>query len=83
MLKVCHLCSGRDQLLPSQEEGEKLRLALSKCQNRRFDDSGHFLFLVYLLLSVLCFPLSVHVGVNRSFNQIVLFPDSHHISLGK
>ncbi|TXG54919.1 hypothetical protein EZV62_020175 [Acer yangbiense] len=39
------LSSGRDQLLPSQEEGEKLRLALPKCQNRRFDDSGHFLFL--------------------------------------
>ncbi|KAK3183867.1 hypothetical protein Dsin_031153 [Dipteronia sinensis] len=39
------LSSGRDQLLPSQEEGEKLRLALPKCQTRRFDDSGHFLFL--------------------------------------
>ncbi|KAI9177731.1 hypothetical protein LWI28_018557 [Acer negundo] len=39
------LSSGRDQLLPSQEEGEKLRHALSKCQNRRFNDSGHFLFL--------------------------------------
>ncbi|KAK1567332.1 hypothetical protein Q3G72_010977 [Acer saccharum] len=39
------LSSGRDQLLPSQEEGEKLCLALPKCQNRRFDDSGHFLFL--------------------------------------
>ncbi|KAK0589667.1 hypothetical protein LWI29_017054 [Acer saccharum] len=39
------LSSGRDQLLPSQEEGEKLCLALPKCQNRRFNDSGHFLFL--------------------------------------
>ncbi|KAL5797251.1 hypothetical protein ACOSQ2_002071 [Xanthoceras sorbifolium] len=39
------LSSGKDQLFPSQEEGEKLRCALSKCQNRRFDDSGHFLFL--------------------------------------
>ncbi|KAI9176404.1 hypothetical protein LWI28_002403 [Acer negundo] len=39
------LSSGRDQLLPSQEEGEKLCLALPKCQNRRFEDSGHFLFL--------------------------------------
>ncbi|KAJ0053590.1 hypothetical protein Pint_03058 [Pistacia integerrima] len=40
------LCSGRDQLLPSQEEGQRLRRALPKCQTHSFDDNGHFLFLV-------------------------------------
>ncbi|KAG4912584.1 hypothetical protein JHK86_053017 [Glycine max] len=41
------LCSGNDQLLPSQQEGERLLKLLpkSKCQLRKFDDSGHFLFL--------------------------------------
>ncbi|KAJ0053190.1 hypothetical protein Pint_03068 [Pistacia integerrima] len=39
------LSSGRDQLLPSREEGERLRLALSHCQIRRFNDSRHALFL--------------------------------------
>ncbi|RDX65140.1 Acyltransferase-like protein, chloroplastic, partial [Mucuna pruriens] len=41
------LCSGNDQLLPSQQEGERLLklLPISKCQLRKFDDSGHFLFL--------------------------------------
>ncbi|KAK7336128.1 hypothetical protein VNO77_16661 [Canavalia gladiata] len=39
------LCSGNDQLLPSQQEGERLVQLLPKCQLRKFDDSGHFLFL--------------------------------------
>ncbi|KAF7819368.1 acyltransferase-like protein [Senna tora] len=39
------LCSGKDQLLPSQQEGERLRRLLPNCELRKFDDSGHFLFL--------------------------------------
>ncbi|KAK4603177.1 hypothetical protein RGQ29_011942 [Quercus rubra] len=39
------LSSGRDQLLPSQEEGERLCHALPKCVIRKFNNSGHFLFL--------------------------------------
>ncbi|XP_038877397.1 acyltransferase-like protein At3g26840, chloroplastic isoform X2 [Benincasa hispida] len=39
------LCSGRDQLLPSMEEGERLRQFLPKCEIRRFSINGHFLFL--------------------------------------
>ncbi|XP_028780273.1 acyltransferase-like protein At3g26840, chloroplastic [Neltuma alba] len=39
------LCSGRDQLLPSQQEGERLSRLLPNCDVRKFDDSGHFLFL--------------------------------------
>ncbi|KAG7985013.1 hypothetical protein I3843_03G003300 [Carya illinoinensis] len=39
------LSSGRDLLLPSQEEGERLGRALPKCEIRKFSDSGHFLFL--------------------------------------
>ncbi|KAK4282206.1 hypothetical protein QN277_013611 [Acacia crassicarpa] len=39
------LCSGRDQLLPSQQEGERLSRLLPNCDIRRFDDSGHFLFM--------------------------------------
>ncbi|XP_058737596.1 phytyl ester synthase 1, chloroplastic-like [Vicia villosa] len=39
------LCSGKDQLLPSQQEGERLRQLLPNCELRKFDDSGHFLFL--------------------------------------
>ncbi|KAA8548272.1 hypothetical protein F0562_004467 [Nyssa sinensis] len=39
------LSSGRDQLLPSLEESERLRWALPNCQIRKFNDSGHFLFL--------------------------------------
>lgn len=39
------LSSARDQLLPSEDEGERLRRTLPKCEIRRFNDSGHFLFL--------------------------------------
>ncbi|CAI8613444.1 unnamed protein product [Vicia faba] len=39
------LCSGKDQLLPSQQEGERLRQLLPNCELRKFHDSGHFLFL--------------------------------------
>ncbi|XP_002512877.2 phytyl ester synthase 2, chloroplastic isoform X1 [Ricinus communis] len=39
------LCSGKDQLLPSQEEGQRLHNALPNSQNRWFQDSSHFLFL--------------------------------------
>ncbi|BAT84752.1 Acyltransferase-like protein [Vigna angularis] len=41
------LCSGNDQLLPSQHEGERLLklLAKSKCELRKFEGCGHFLFL--------------------------------------
>uniref|UniRef100_A0A2P2LET9 Catalytic n=1 Tax=Rhizophora mucronata TaxID=61149 RepID=A0A2P2LET9_RHIMU len=39
------LTSGKDQLLPSQEEGERLHDLLLKCESRTFEDKGHFLFL--------------------------------------
>ncbi|XP_057982607.1 phytyl ester synthase 2, chloroplastic-like isoform X1 [Malania oleifera] len=39
------LSSGKDQLLPSQEEGTRLRRVLPKCEIRQFSESGHFLFL--------------------------------------
>nr|AZM65203.1 diacylglycerol acyltransferase 4 [Vitellaria paradoxa] len=39
------LSSGKDMLLPSQEEGERLRRTLPNCEIRRFDDCGHALFL--------------------------------------
>ncbi|KAH9625629.1 hypothetical protein KSS87_019989 [Heliosperma pusillum] len=49
------LLSGRDPLLPSQDEGERLRKVLTKCEIRKRNDNGHFLLLeddidlVYLL----------------------------------
>ncbi|GLU18723.1 hypothetical protein SLE2022_350070 [Rubroshorea leprosula] len=43
--EVLLLCSGRDQLFPSEEEGERLRHALPNCEIRKFDESHHFLFL--------------------------------------
>ncbi|XVF16135.1 hypothetical protein REPUB_Repub10bG0005500 [Reevesia pubescens] len=39
------LCSGKDQLFPSQEEAQRLRRILPKCEIRMFEESGHFLFL--------------------------------------
>ncbi|KAK2666065.1 hypothetical protein Ddye_004639 [Dipteronia dyeriana] len=39
------LCSGKDQLLPSQEEGQRLCHALPNCQMRMLENSGHFLFM--------------------------------------
>ncbi|XP_042501769.1 acyltransferase-like protein At3g26840, chloroplastic isoform X5 [Macadamia integrifolia] len=39
------LSSGRDQLLPSQEEAERLRHTLPDCRIRNFKDSGHTLFM--------------------------------------
>lgn len=39
------LSSGRDQMLPSVEEGERLRKVLPKCKVRTFNDSGHAFFL--------------------------------------
>ncbi|KAK3183869.1 hypothetical protein Dsin_031155 [Dipteronia sinensis] len=39
------LSSGRDQLLPSREEGVRLCHTLPKCEIRSILDSGHFLFL--------------------------------------
>ncbi|XP_048336903.1 phytyl ester synthase 1, chloroplastic isoform X2 [Ziziphus jujuba] len=43
--EILVLSSGRDQLLPSQEEGKRLFKMLPKCEIRRFEDSGHFLLL--------------------------------------
>ncbi|KAJ9562486.1 hypothetical protein OSB04_007646 [Centaurea solstitialis] len=39
------LSSGNDQLLPSVQEGERLRKILPNCQIRTFSDCGHALFL--------------------------------------
>ncbi|PSS30306.1 Acyltransferase-like protein [Actinidia chinensis var. chinensis] len=39
------LSSGRDMLLPSAEEAERLRHTLAKCEIRKFNDSGHALLL--------------------------------------
>ncbi|MED6158322.1 hypothetical protein PIB30_031740 [Stylosanthes scabra] len=39
------LSSEKDELLPSKEEGERLRKLLPNSQIRKFADSGHFLFL--------------------------------------
>ncbi|KAJ4841752.1 LOW QUALITY PROTEIN: hypothetical protein Tsubulata_003040 [Turnera subulata] len=39
------LSSSKDQLLPSQEEGQGLPKTLKKCVHRSFSESGHFLFL--------------------------------------
>ncbi|XVE67639.1 hypothetical protein DITRI_Ditri09bG0004300 [Diplodiscus trichospermus] len=39
------LCSGRDQLLPSQEESQRIQKALPNCEIRTFEENGHFLFL--------------------------------------
>ncbi|GAB4847356.1 hypothetical protein Ancab_026414 [Ancistrocladus abbreviatus] len=39
------LSSGRDPLLPNHEEGERLYRLLPKCEIRKFDDNGHFLYL--------------------------------------
>ncbi|KAL6200381.1 hypothetical protein ACLB2K_030163 [Fragaria x ananassa] len=39
------LSSGRDPLLPSQEEGLRLRRLLANCEIYTFEDCGHFLFL--------------------------------------
>ncbi|XWS32594.1 hypothetical protein CRYUN_Cryun22dG0003300 [Craigia yunnanensis] len=38
------LCSGNDQLFPSQEEAQRLGHMLQKCHIRMFKESGHFLF---------------------------------------
>ncbi|GLU18710.1 hypothetical protein SLE2022_349940 [Rubroshorea leprosula] len=43
--EVLLLCSGRDQLFPSEEEGERLCHALPNCEIRKFDESHHFFFL--------------------------------------
>lgn len=48
------LSSGRDQLLPSLEEGERLFHALPNGEIRRAGDSGHFLFLVIDLCLSVC-----------------------------
>ncbi|KAK1361260.1 Acyltransferase-like protein, chloroplastic [Heracleum sosnowskyi] len=39
------LSSGKDHLLPSREEADRLKKILPICEIRRFNDSGHALFL--------------------------------------
>ncbi|MBA0731031.1 hypothetical protein Golax_000061 [Gossypium laxum] len=39
------LCSGKDQLFPSEEEAQRLYRMLPKCEKRVFEETGHFLFL--------------------------------------
>ncbi|XP_076907500.1 phytyl ester synthase 2, chloroplastic-like [Bidens hawaiensis] len=39
------LCSGKDQLLPSKQEGERLHRLIPKSDIRTFDESGHTLFM--------------------------------------
>ncbi|KAJ9683194.1 hypothetical protein PVL29_018968 [Vitis rotundifolia] len=43
--EILILSSGKDKLLSSQEECERLCHALPNCEIRKFIDSGHFLFL--------------------------------------
>ncbi|KAK9120175.1 hypothetical protein Scep_018268 [Stephania cephalantha] len=40
------LASGKDKLLPSKEEAERLYDRLTSCQIRHFNESGHTLFMV-------------------------------------
>ncbi|KAL6143058.1 hypothetical protein ACLB2K_053756 [Fragaria x ananassa] len=56
------LSSGRDPLLPSQGEGQRLKGLLATCQFRTFEECGHFLFLedAFDLLTVI-----KNVGVYR------------------
>ncbi|CAN6211230.1 unnamed protein product [Urochloa humidicola] len=39
------LASGNDELLPSSQEAERLRVALEKCRTRLFRDNGHKILL--------------------------------------
>jgi len=62
--------SGNDQLLPSIQEGERLLnlLPKSKCELRKFDDSGHFLFLVWISPFIHFFKpvcLCLHSGMHQ------------------
>ncbi|OMO99360.1 Diacylglycerol acyltransferase, partial [Corchorus olitorius] len=45
------LFSGRDQLLPSQEESKRLRKAFPDSEIRMLEESGHFLFLYEYIVS--------------------------------
>lgn len=48
MNSLSFLYSGKDQALPSQEEGQRIQKALPDCEIRVFEESGHFLFFVCL-----------------------------------
>ncbi|MBA0829223.1 hypothetical protein Goarm_013841, partial [Gossypium armourianum] len=64
------LCSGKDQLFPSEEEAQRLYRMLPKCEKRVFEESGHFLFLVGLSLSLsLSLPLSLSCFVNNQQHE--------------
>lgn len=64
--------SGRDQLLPSLQEGERLRGLLPKCELRKFDESGHFLFLVqFSPFQLFCMTLFV-VFMSSQIHYIVV-----------
>lgn len=59
----CPSFSGRDELLPSREEAERLSGTLPNCRIRHFKDNGHTIFLVcslllYIVLQ-LCFTISM------------------------
>uniref|UniRef100_A0A1D1ZH36 Acyltransferase-like protein At1g54570, chloroplastic n=1 Tax=Anthurium amnicola TaxID=1678845 RepID=A0A1D1ZH36_9ARAE len=43
--EVLVLCSGKDSMLPSADEGEQLRSSLKHCKVRYFKDNGHTLLL--------------------------------------
>ncbi|GLT45374.1 hypothetical protein SLA2020_192090 [Shorea laevis] len=55
--EVLLLHSGRDQLFPSEEEGEKLHHALPSCEICKFDESHYFLFLLF-------WPLMLEDGID-------------------
>ncbi|XP_031382598.1 acyltransferase-like protein At3g26840, chloroplastic isoform X2 [Punica granatum] len=60
------LISERDQLLPSQAEASRLYRAVPGCEIRRYEENGHFLFLV-------CLPaLSLSLSENEDGNGIDL-----------
>ncbi|KAL2505485.1 Esterase/lipase/thioesterase family protein [Abeliophyllum distichum] len=63
------LTSGQDQLLPSREEGERLRQMLPKCEIRTFNDSGHALFLEdgFDLVTILMGASFYRRGRNRDY----------------
>ncbi|CAK9175162.1 unnamed protein product [Ilex paraguariensis] len=68
------LSSGRDQLLPSQDEGERLCKMLPNCEIRKFNESGHALFLVGCSLSLyiyICVCVCVCICLGAIFMKLM------------
>lgn len=68
--------SGKDNMLPSREEGRRLMKSIQNCKMRYFKDNGHTILLVGEALMHKIFSPEVSEQINASMKYNILLCNS-------